>query len=110
MVKISIGWGGQFQGSEADIVQGFVIDTHALIGILDQLMDRESGVVWLNDGVGDLWGWDDRESFHNSIWVFFSDLGDQESSHSGSSASSQRVGDLESLKAVASLSFLSDNL
>jgi hypothetical protein len=39
MVKISVGWGGQFQGSETDIIEGFVIDAHADIGIFDQLMD-----------------------------------------------------------------------
>lgn len=110
VVKISVGWGGQLQGSEADIVEGLVIDDHALIGVLDQLVDGEGGVVWLNDGIGDLGGWDDRESFHDSVWVLFSDLGDQEGSHTGSGTSSQGVGDLESLEAVASFGFLSDDV
>jgi hypothetical protein len=39
MVKITIGWGGQFKGSEADIVKSFVINAHAFIGVFDQLMD-----------------------------------------------------------------------
>ena len=51
MVKITVGWGGELKGSEADIVKSFVINAHNLIGILDKLMDRESGVVWLNDGI-----------------------------------------------------------
>ena len=51
MVKITIGWGGELEGSEADIVKSLVINAHNLIGVLDELMDRESGVVWLNDGI-----------------------------------------------------------
>ena len=55
MVKITVSWGGELEGSEADIVKGFVINAHDLIGILDELMHREGGVVWLNDGIRDLW-------------------------------------------------------
>ena len=51
MIEISISWSGEFKGSETDIVQGLVIDDHAFIGILDQLVDREGGVVWFNDCV-----------------------------------------------------------
>ena len=56
MVKISVGGGGQLEGSEADIVEGFVVDDHALVSVFDQLMDREGGVVGLNDSVGHLGG------------------------------------------------------
>ena len=55
MVKISIGGGGELEGSEADVIQGFVINAHNLIGVFNELMDGEGGIVWLNDGVGDLW-------------------------------------------------------
>jgi len=51
VVQVSIGWSGQFQGSEADVIKGLVVDDHALIGVLDQLMDGQGGVVWLDDGV-----------------------------------------------------------
>ena len=39
MVKITVGWGGELEGSEADIVKSFVINAHNLIGVLDKLMD-----------------------------------------------------------------------
>ena len=110
MVKITIGWGGELEGSEADIVKSLVINAHNLIGVLNKLMDGEGGVVWLNDGVRDLWGWHDGEGGHDSVWVFFSDLGDEESSHTRSSSTTKGVGDLETLKAIATLSFLSDNV
>jgi hypothetical protein len=51
VVKITVGRGGELEGSEADIVEGLVIDAHDLIGVLDELMDREGGVVGLNDSV-----------------------------------------------------------
>ena len=110
MVKITVGWGGELEGSEADIVKGFVVNDLDLIGVLDQLMDGEGSVVWLNNGVRDFWGWEDRESAHDSVWVLFSDLGDEEGSHSGSSTTTKGVGDLETLEAVAAFSFLSDNI
>ena len=55
MVKITIGWGGELEGSEANIIKSFVINAHNLIGVFDKLMDREGGVVWFNDGIRDLW-------------------------------------------------------
>ena len=51
MVKITVGGGGELEGSEADIVKSLVINAHDLIGVLDELMDREGGVVRLNDGI-----------------------------------------------------------
>jgi len=51
MVKITVGWGGELKGSEADIIKSFVINAHNLIGVLDKLMDREGSVVWLNNGI-----------------------------------------------------------
>jgi hypothetical protein len=55
MVKVTVGWGGQFQSSEADIVKSLVINDLDFISILDQLMDGKGGVVWLNDSVTDFW-------------------------------------------------------
>merc|ERR1719446_1800729 len=110
MVKITVGWGGELKGSEADIVKSFVINAHNLISVLDKLMDGEGGVVWLDDGIRDLWGRHDGESGHDSIWVLFSDLGDEEGSHTGSGTTTEGVGDLETLEAIATFGFLSDNI
>ena len=110
VVEVSVGWGGELEGSEADVIEGFVINDLDFIGVFDELVDRESGVVWLDDGVRDLWRWEDRESLHDSVRVFLSDLGDQKSSHTRTSSSSERVADLESLEAVTSFSFLSDDI
>ena len=110
MVQISVGWGGELEGSEADIIESLVIDAHDIIGVLDELMDREGGVVWLNDGIRDLGGRHDGESAHLSVGVLLTDLGDQEGAHAGAGTTTEGVGDLEALEAIATLSLLTDDI
>jgi len=110
MVKITVRGGSELKGSETDVVEGFVIDDLDFIGIFDQLMDGEGSVVGFNDGIRDLGGGEDGEGFHDSVGVFFSDLGDQEGTHTGTSTTTEGVGDLETLEAITTFSFLSDDV
>jgi len=110
MVKITVSGGGELEGSEADIVEGLVINAHNLISVFNELMDGEGGVVGLNDSVGDLGRGHNGESAHDSVGVLFSDLGDEEGSHAGAGTTTEGVGDLEALEAIAALSFLSDDI
>merc|ERR1719313_395178 len=77
VVEIAICWGGQFECAEADVVQSFVVQAHALVGILNQLVNRESGIVWLHNCIGHFWGWHNRESKHDAIGVLLTNFGDQ---------------------------------
>ena len=52
VVKITISGGSELKSSEADIIEGLVIDDLDLIGVFDELMDGESSVVGFNDGIG----------------------------------------------------------
>jgi len=97
MVEVSISRRGQFQGTEADVIKGFVVDAKGFVCVLNELMDGQGGVVGLHNCVGHFWGGDNTEGGHNTIWVLLTDLGDEEGSHSGSSATSEGVGELESL-------------
>ena len=54
MVEVTVGGGGQLQGTEADVVQSLVVDAVGLVGVLHQLVHRQSGVVWLHNGVRNL--------------------------------------------------------
>jgi hypothetical protein len=54
VVVVTVSWCLEFECSETDVVQGFVVDTEGLIGVLDQLVNGEGGIVWLDDGVRDL--------------------------------------------------------
>ena len=98
MVQIAISRGGEFKGAEADIVQGLVIDAIGLVRVLNELMDGEGGVVGLDNGVGDLGRGDNGEGVHDTVGVLLTDLGDQECAHTGSGATTERVGQLEALK------------
>ena len=53
MIQITVCWCGELLGAEADVVQGFIVEEEALIGILDKLVERKHCVVWLNDCVRD---------------------------------------------------------
>ena len=54
VVEVTVGGGGELEGSETNVVKSLVINTESLVRVLDKLVDREGGVVWLDDGVGDL--------------------------------------------------------
>ena len=54
MVEISVGRNVELECSEADIVEGFVVDAESFVRVFDQLVDGQRGVVRLDDGVGDL--------------------------------------------------------
>merc|ERR1719461_1158249 len=110
MVEVTIGGGGELQGSEADVIESLVVNTIGLISVLNQLVNREGGVVWLYHGVRNLGGWNDRVGVHDSVRILLSDLGDEKCSHSRSSSTSQGMSQLESLETVASLSLLPDNI
>jgi hypothetical protein len=78
-----------------------VVDTEGLVRVLDQLVDGERGVVGLDNGIGHLGGWDDGEGGHHAVGELLADLGDEESSHTGTGTSTEGVGNLETLEAVA---------
>jgi hypothetical protein len=110
MVEITIGGGGQLESSEADIVEGFVIDNLDFISIFDKLMDGKGGVVRFDNGVGDLGGWEDGESLHDSVGIFLSDLRDKEGTHTRTGTTTEGVGDLETLETIATFGFFPDNV
>jgi len=110
VVQITVSGGGEFEGSEANVVEGFVVNAHDFVSVFDQLVDREGGVVGFNDSVRDLGGGHNGEGAHHSVGVFFSDLGDEEGSHTRASSTTKRVGNLETLEAVARFGFLSDDV
>jgi len=81
VVEVAVGGGSEFQGSEADVVEGFVVNAVSFVSVLDELMDGEGGVVGLNDGVGHLGRWHHGEGVHDSVGVLLSDLADKKGSH-----------------------------
>ena len=66
MVKVTVGWGGEFQGTETDVVESLIVDAVCLVCVLNQLMDWEGGVVGLNYCV---WYLKTNYSFNNNATV-----------------------------------------
>mmetsp|Transcript_31309 Transcript_31309/g.79466 ORF Transcript_31309/g.79466 Transcript_31309/m.79466 type:complete len:502 (-) Transcript_31309:80-1585(-) len=110
VVEVTEGGGGELEGTEADVVQGLVVNAEALVGVLDKLVDREGGVVGLNDRVRHLGRGHDREGEHDAVGVLLADLGDQEGAHARAGAAAERVRDLEALEAVSRLGLLADDV
>ena len=56
VVEVTVGWVGQLEGPEADVIQSLVVDTERLVRVLDQLVDRQSGVIGLHHRIRHLGG------------------------------------------------------
>ena len=110
VVQVAVRGVVQLEGPHADIVQSLVVNAESLIGVLDQLVDGEGGVVGLDNGVGDLGGGHNGEGGHHAVGELLADLGDQKRTHTGTSTSTEGVGDLETLEAVAALGLAADDV
>lgn len=86
---------GELEGTEADIVEGFVVEAHGHIRILDELMYGESGVVGLHNCIRHLWRGHDAERDHHAVRVLLPDLGDEQGTHAGARSAAHGVADLE---------------
>merc|ERR1719410_3333400 len=89
---------------------GLVVDAEGLVCVLDKLVDGESGVVGLHNGVRDLGAGHHGVGVHDPVRVLLPDLRDQKSSHAGASAAAKGVGELKALKAVAALALLANDV
>mmetsp|Transcript_41418 Transcript_41418/g.86943 ORF Transcript_41418/g.86943 Transcript_41418/m.86943 type:complete len:447 (+) Transcript_41418:339-1679(+) len=106
VVEIAVGGVGEFEGAEADVVQGLVVQGEALVGVLDQLVNRQGGVVRFHDRVGHLGRRHDAVGGHDTIRKLLPDLGNQQRSHAGPRPSPHGMRDLEPLEHVARLGLL----
>lgn len=128
MVKVTVSRSRELQCPEADLVECLVIDTEGLVRVLDKLMNGEGGVVGFNNGIGHQWRGNDGKCAHHSVGVFLTDLRDNKGTHTSTSSTTERVGDLETcdqnnsactrvfktdeltLKTVSGFSFLSHDI
>lgn len=86
----------KLQSAEADVIKSLVVKDHALISILNKLMNRECSIIRFNHSVRHLWWWENWECQHHPIWVLLPDLWDEQGTHTRTSSSSQRVAELKS--------------
>ena len=69
MVEISVGRGGQFESSEADVIESFVVDDLDFISWVNKQVNREGSIIGLNDCVWDFWRREDWEGFNDSVLI-----------------------------------------
>ena len=110
VVEVTVRGVRQLERAHTDIVESLVVDTESLVRVLNKLMNRQGGVVGFDDCVRHLGRRDDRERGHHPVWEFLSDLGNKKGAHTGAGTATKRVGDLESLEAVAALSLPSHDI
>lgn len=65
------------------------VDTACDVTVLDQVVRREHGVVWLDDGFRDLWRGEDGESRQHSVGILLPNLSQQQCTHTRSCSSSE---------------------
>ena len=73
-------------------------------------MSGEDGVVWLNNGGGDLWGWVHGESKLGLLTVIHRKSLEEKRSETGSGSSTDGVEDEETLETSALIGKLSDSV
>jgi hypothetical protein len=103
VVQVAVGGVVQLESAHANVVESLIVNAEGLVGVLDQLVDGECGVVGLDNGVGDLGGRHDRVGGHHAVGELLTNLGDEERTHTSTGTTSEGVGDLETLEAVATL-------
>lgn len=89
------------------VVQCLVVKSETLVGILDELMYRKRGIVWLDDCIRNLGRRDHRVGRHDTVGVLLSDFGDKKSSHTSTSSSSHGMRKLETLHTITALGLFS---
>ena len=105
MVQVTIGGVGELQCPEANVIESLVVNTVCFISVFNQLMNRKGGVVRFNDSIGNFGRRHNRIGVHDSVGVFFTNLGNEKGTHSRSSTTTKGVGKLESLEAIARFCF-----
>jgi len=109
-VQVSVGWSLDIKVSSADIIDGLIIKDNGDIGMLEKRMSGEDGVVWLNNGGGDLWGWVDGETKLGFLTVIDGKSFEKEGSETGTGSSTDGVEDEETLETSTLIGKLSDSI
>jgi len=107
-VKVGVGWALDVEGAAADVVDGLVVKHEGNIGVLEEGVSGEDGVVWLNNSGGDLWGWVDAEIKLGLLSVVNGETLEKEGTETGTSSSTDGVEDTESLETSAVVGKLAD--
>jgi len=109
-VEVGVGGSLNIKGSSADIVDGFVVKHDGDIGVLEEGVSGEDGVVGLNDSGGDLGRGVDGEPELGLLAVIDRESLEEEGTETGSGTTTDGVEDQEALETGALVGELSDSV
>jgi hypothetical protein len=109
-VQVGVGWSLDIEVSSADIINGFVIDHDSNIGVFEERVGGEDGVVWFNNGCGDLWGWIDGETELGFLTVIDGKSFEEEGTKTRSGTTTDGVEDDETLETSALIGKFSNSI
>ena len=109
-VQVGVGWSLNVEVSSADVVNGFIVDHDSNIGVLEEGVSGQNGVVWLNNGGRNLWGWVDGETKLGFLTVVNGKSLEEEGSKTRSGTTTDGVEDEETLETSALIGKLSNSV
>jgi hypothetical protein len=109
-VQVSVGGSLNIEVSSADIVDGFVVEHNGDIGVFEERVGWEDGVVWLNDGSWNLGWWVDGETELGFLTIVDWESLEEERSETWTGTTTDWVEDEETLETSALISELSDSV
>ncbi len=90
-VEVGVGWGSNIKVALADVVDGLIVIHEVDIGVLQQSVGGQDGVVGLNDGGGHHGGGVDGEGQLGLLWVVLGKALQKEAGMSGTGTSTNSV-------------------
>jgi hypothetical protein len=109
-VQVGVGWSLDVEVTSADIVDGLIVEHNSDVGVLQEGVGGEDGVVWLNNSGGDLWGWVDGEAELGLLTVIDGKSLEEEGTETGTGTTTDGVEDEEALETSALISELTDSV
>jgi len=109
-VEVGVGGALNVEVTSADVINSLVVEHDGDVGVLEERVSGQDGVVWLNNGGGDLGGWVDGESELGFLAVVDGESLEEERAESGSGTTSNGVEDEETLETSALIGELSDSV
>jgi len=109
-VQVGVGGSLDVEVSAADVVDGLVVEHDGDVGVLEEGVSGQDGVVWLNDSGGDLGGGVDGEAELGLLAVINGKSLEEEGTETGSGTTTDGVEDEETLETSALIGELSDSV
>jgi len=109
-VQVGVGGSLDVQVTAADVVNGLVVEHDGDVGVFEEGVGRQDGVVGFNNCGGDLGGGVDGEAELGLLAVVDGESFEQEGAETGTSSTTDGVEDEETLETSALVSKLSDSV